>query len=167
MVEGETTIQFPGIRDMEYWGGFFDVLLYFDIVKRRVYYRDPGSRDTVDNLTYHPVIAVFSSDRGSLNSLKEVVPGNIYPRYKEVPGEEYQKWSLVLRKQVTCYQFLRSIMPVLYYKREQAEIMEDFLRQKREVFNKFDSYGDPIVAALRTKVLTDYLDQWQELNSRV
>lgn len=118
---------------LEYWGGFFDETLYFDIDHHID--KHPRSADPTleDNIIYDPLLSIHSSRKPILESLFPVIPGKVLSDYSDPKDRTYVKWALKIKKQVPSFRFLQLILPYLDYKHEQATVLLQFLRQKREV----------------------------------
>lgn len=110
-------------EQMKGWGAFLDGALYYEIK------RDIRPRATF----YGAVLAIHSNSRDTLIDLAQIVPGKIYPRYKNPDEEDYQEWSLRIRKGTTCLRFLEWVLPFLEYTKPQAEVLRKFLLQKPKV----------------------------------
>lgn len=118
---------------MKYWGGFFDETLFFDIQPRLDKHTHSFDPTLEDNLIYYTEISIANSGRPILESLSILLPGKIYPITTIMRGIEYTGWELRLRRQVDTFRFITGIKPYLDYTHQQADVMERFLRQKREV----------------------------------
>lgn len=111
-------------KKMKYWGGYFDESLYSGI--------DPDlSIPKVPQ--FQPILAIHSSNKQSLEFLVPIFPGRINPRHNTLEEGEPQEWALRIRKALSAYRFLEWVEPHLIYTQTQAEVLKEFLSQKREV----------------------------------
>lgn len=118
--------------NMRHFGAYMDEVLNFNIkgVSR-------PTNLTPDNRSYQPSLAIFSRDERNLRAIQAMIINgtswNLNDQFLKTPANGHREWYLITGNSVECYIFVQWVKPFLTFKQAQAQVFDEFLRQKREV----------------------------------